>query len=537
LISLLRVLRLLVLEAPGDVDQAHVRLDHQLVEAVGDLAQHGLSQAAAHRLRLGEDPAQLAVHQGQLGLLVRELLPDLAQAPLGGGVEAGVEGHQHAVHGVGPLEHAVDLVQLALIAPRELGAGARVDVLLALHQIGEAHGGHALAGGGGARRPELPGGLDDVVAHLLELRPHPVDGDPQVTDRLLEVLGPDLLLGLRADEVLLDGHQLGVHGLDLDVELRRLRVEVAQRHLGVPLPVALSLRRHGQVLQLLLEGGPLDADLVERRLVLPAQRAGDQRADLADELAADVDDLVEDLGGLGAVGGQVREDAHLARAGHRPLQAHHQRLRLLDVPLQVAHLVGQRQHAGHVRLALDPLGGVGGDEDRDVEQLVHPLADEGLEVAGIRLGLGLGVDELLVDGLELLAGVGEALAGQEEVGQAQVQVAAQDLALGSLGAVRVLQQHDVQRAVGADEVLGLDVVPGRPRPWPRRSTSTALDRGVGFGGLVELVALVVQAPDRQAGQVLDLLVGVIAGLDAQDRVEGGEAEARSPLATWMVPMK
>ena len=90
-------LGLLVLEAPGDVDDADVRADHQVVELVGDLGEHRLGQAAAERLRLVEHRAELVAGRRQLFLLGRQV-PGHGRQPDGGlPVDALVEGRRAAL--------------------------------------------------------------------------------------------------------------------------------------------------------------------------------------------------------------------------------------------------------------------------------------------------------------------------------------------------------------------------------------------------------------------------------------------------------
>src|SRR3569832_1103020 len=52
------LLGLLVLQAPGHVDDADVGAHHQVVEAIGDLREHGLRQPSPERLRFTPHRAQ-----------------------------------------------------------------------------------------------------------------------------------------------------------------------------------------------------------------------------------------------------------------------------------------------------------------------------------------------------------------------------------------------------------------------------------------------------------------------------------------------
>src|SRR4029079_2473437 len=61
-------LGLLILETPGDVDDADVRPDDEVVELVSALGDHRRGEAAAHGLRLLHDGAELVGGAGELFL-------------------------------------------------------------------------------------------------------------------------------------------------------------------------------------------------------------------------------------------------------------------------------------------------------------------------------------------------------------------------------------------------------------------------------------------------------------------------------------
>src|SRR4029077_21254507 len=82
------------------------------------------------------------------------------------------------------------------------------------------------------------------------------------------LLGPDLLLGARDPVVLLDGDQLGLHRLQLDVELRRLAIDLGEPILHRVLVLQDPLVGRGEVVELPLEAVTLDGDAIERLALL-----------------------------------------------------------------------------------------------------------------------------------------------------------------------------------------------------------------------------------------------------------------------------
>ena len=104
------------------------------------------------------------------------------------------------------------------------------------------------------------------------------DGVAHAGHRLDKLLGPDLLVGARLDEVLLDGDQLGLHPLNHDIQLGGFTIELIEGRVGSFLAVAQSARRERQSLQLFFGRGTLDGDLFKARLVLVAKHGGGQGA-------------------------------------------------------------------------------------------------------------------------------------------------------------------------------------------------------------------------------------------------------------------
>ena len=213
---------------------------------------------------------------------------------------------------------------------------ARLDFLFLAQQLGQAHARVVLDLAGAARRRVLADGVGDLLANLVVAVAQAVDGGAQILDRLLDVLGPDLLLGARAAVVLLDGDQLRLQRLDLDVQLRCAPVELAVLLLDLGLARLDRVLAGGQVLELALEPVALDGDVVQGLALLGRQRRLEDRAHLADELLAHVDQLVLDLDRLRARRRQVGEDPGAAVALHGALDSLDQLLARLQIALQIA---------------------------------------------------------------------------------------------------------------------------------------------------------------------------------------------------------
>src|SRR3954452_20544269 len=100
-------LGLLVLEAPGDVDDADVRADDQVIELVRDLGEHRLGEASAEGLRFVEHGAELVAGRRQLFLFSRQVTGHGGQTDGCLSIDALGEVIELRLYGVAPREHVV----------------------------------------------------------------------------------------------------------------------------------------------------------------------------------------------------------------------------------------------------------------------------------------------------------------------------------------------------------------------------------------------------------------------------------------------
>ena len=153
-----------------------------------------------------------------------------------------------------------------------------------------------------------------------------------------------------------------------------------------------------------------------------------------------------------------------------------------------------------------------------VQVFTHNLSKIGVKI-GVLLSLA---SELVTDGAEGFADLVEHHLGLVVATRARQEVSPQDFAVGVERAVGRRHREHFECALGLDGVAQPDVGPRKLVQGVAEMSRGLLDRAIRLEGLLELLGFVVEASEREIGQLDDLSLLLVGRLVAEDAVERGD---------------